>query len=555
MEQETILILTQMEDTVSDTNEGISDTDSDGFADFVDRDSDNDGLADQYEFNCANLSKHSRIYADVDQDGYSDLAENAVGSDPCDDSEGVTDIVDFYFELPHGAPEKTDILNFTPTVQKTDIFFNVDTTGSMGDEINELKTGLSAIITQVKNRISDSAFGVAEFEDYPVYPHGAEYMEDAYYYYIFHDKPFTLLQSPTTNESTAQTGVDSLTLDYGGDFPEAGFESLYQIGAGSGTSWTGNSGNANGVYYEWNAGTVPAYTGTGIGGVGFREASLPIILHITDAISNTPTGIYYDGEDFLGYNSNPNATISNSHTRNDAINTLNNIGARVITFKTTGAAQATIEAQLDDISNNTGAVVPVCAFQTESSWRCGDSKCCTGLSGAAIDPTSGQCTLRYELANNGTGLGVSVVDGIDAVVKYATFNVYTNPQDDGNSGTIDTKCFLKKIESLQFIAPPAEPEASCTPVATPAIFNGATYNNGFNSFASGTSSSANKGSTLQFTVHAENDTCFEPTSAEAQVFTAFIQVVDNTTGAILDTQEVTIIVPGIIEGGCGSEGC
>ena len=110
------------------------------------------------------------------------------------------------------------------------------------------------------------------------------------------------------------------------------------------------------------------------------------------------------------------------------------------------------------------------------------------------------------------------------------------------AATIDTACFLKQIEALTFVPPPAEPEASCTPVATPAQFDGVGYNNGFSNFATGTSGGGVQGSQLHFTVHAQNDTCQTPTT-EAQVFTAFIDVIDQTTGSLLDTQEVTIIVP------------
>lgn len=510
------------------------DSDGDGFADFVDLDSDNDGLPDSQEIYCTTIAKDSRLYADTDGDGYIDLAEKAVGSDLCNPAQGVKDFVDFYFVLPYQEPEKTDILTFAPTVRKTDIFFNMDTTYSMNEEINNLKSGLSAIMNEAKARVADSAFGVSFFQDFPLGNFGGG-----------GDLPWSLLQGPTTDAAAAQNGVNALALGDGLDVPESGYESLYQLATGAGASVTssyecncdqwGSCSTCTGTY------TIPAYTGGGLGGVGFRANSVPIAMHVTDASSHTPAD-YGAG----------------SHSRDQAVSALNNLGIRVITVQsetTSGSGyDGTAVSQLTDISNATGARVPVCAFKTgASSWRCGDSKCCTYQGGAA-DPNSGMCTLSYLVPADGSSLGSSVVDGVDAIVKYGTFNVFTVPKDDGNTSTIDTSCFLKKVESLQFVSPPDEPEKSCTPVANPAAYNGSAYNNGFSNFATGTSSPSKKGSKLLFTVHAQNDTCYKPTTAEAKVFTAYIDIKDQITGAILDTQTVTIIVPGKLE--CsGSEGC
>ncbi|HOW52761.1 MAG TPA: hypothetical protein PLV42_12050 [bacterium] len=498
------------------------DSDGDGYMDFVDTDSDSDGLTDSVEIYCANIAKDSRTYLDTDGDGYDDLAEKAVGSDLCDPLVGVKDFVDFYFVLPYQDPEKTDVLTFAPTVRKTDIFFNVDTTYSMSEEINNLKTGLSTIMTETKNRVSDSAFGVSHFEDFPICDFGAS-----------SDVPWELLQSPTTNATTAQNGVNALSLGDGLDIPESGYESLYQLATGAGGSVSYSSGS--GCDSCSGSGSIPAYTGGGLGGVGFRSGSIPIALHITDAPSHTPV-----------------SGSSGMHSRDETITALNALGVRTITVQPGTDTDAT--PQLNDISDSTGAKVPVCAFKTGvSSWRCGDSKCCT-LSGGSVNPTGGQCTLRYQIPADGSGLGTSVVDGIDAVVKYATFNVLSLGKDDGDGLTIDTACFLKKIESLQFVSPPDEPEKSCAPTAQPAAYNGSAYNNGFSNFATGTSSPAKVGSKLLFTVHAQNDTCFEPTSTAAVVFTAYIDILDQVTGAVLDTQTVTIIVPGKKDCGSGGEG-
>jgi len=228
----------------------------------------------------------------------------------------------------------------------------------------------------------------------------------------------------------------------------------------------------------------------------WRSGAIPLAVHVTDA---------------------------SSHERGaDKATTLAALagkGIRVISVLSSGGDDpTTAQAQLTELSETTGATVPECAG-------------------------AGRTTLLYAVDENGTGLDQAVVNGIDALVKYAAFDVYSLTGDDGDGGTIDTTCFLKKVESLAFVAPPGD---DCAPTAVAATLNGAGYNNGFTNFVTGTSNPLVTGSTLTFTVHAENDTCAEPLD-HAQAFTAIIYIVDAGSGAFLDTQNVTIIVPGVIK--------
>jgi len=422
-----------------------ADTDGDKDYDFIDLDSDGDGLGDIEEVVCPNLMKDGRVWSDVDEDGFSDLAEKAVGSSICDKEEGVTDIegVDFYFELPYGEPEKTDVLVFTPTVKKADVFFSIDTTGSMDGELYNLKHSLSStIIPETRARISDSAFGISQFRD---------------------ENESSMIQiDPSSDLLTVQQAVNTLVAEFGGDGPEAGYFSLDKL-------------VSDGI---WRADTIP------------------IAVHITDAVSHE-RGV------------TDKATV---------ILALKTKGVKVLTVLSDGGHEtAAARTQLTELSDQTGAVVPDCAG-------------------------AGRTTLLYEISADGTGLDDAVVNGIDAMVKYALFDVYTLPADDGDPGTPDTSCFLKKIESLEYVG-----ADDCAQVATTSSFNGSVYNNGFENFSTGTSSATVPGSKLKFTVHAQNDICIEPTD-RAQAFTADIHIVDALTGSYLDTQEVTIIVPPEIGG-------
>jgi len=502
-------------DGIKDIDEAAAspDPDGDGIPNHLDPDSDNDGLPDKQEKMCGD--KHSAYIKDIDGDGFSDLAEAAVDSDLCDKTNGVTDMpgINFYFELPYDGPTKTDTLVFTPKVKMVDVFFSMDTTGSMKGAITNLKNSLSStggIIDQVKNRVTSAAFGVGDWRDWPACGLGST-----------GDHLFKLVQRITEKKEEAQTGVNKLVHGGGADRPEAGYSALYVIATGESMLWS--SGKVE----------VPEYTEAGFGGAGFRRGAIPIVMHITDAQSHTKAH----------YDTCAQIDKSTTHTKDETIDALNSLGARVITIDAQLSYDATKVSQLNEISKKTGAIIPVCAFKTETDWRCGVDKCCTGINSGAQNPTDGNCILRYQVPSTGVGLGNSVVDGVDAVIKYATFEIFAKPVDDGDLSTVDTSCFIKKIEAQKFIPPGAEPEFSCTPVAVPAMLNGeTTYNNGFTNFSAGTSSADKEGSTLEFMVNAQNNKCFTPEKTP-KVFEASIQIIDQATKSILDIQKVTIIVP------------
>jgi hypothetical protein len=233
----------------------------------------------------------------------------------------------------------------------------------------------------------------------------------------------------------------------------------------------------------------------------WRDKAVPIMIHITDASSHERGG----------------------HTSAEMITKMTDNSVKVITIMSAGGCDmATANTQLTELSNSTGAVVPACA-------------------------NAGRTTLKYDIDENGNGMDTAVINGIDALIKYAVFDLYADTVDDGKPTTPDTSRFIKKVEALAYHAPPNEPEKSCAPVATPATFNGASYENGFSNFSTATSNAAKIGSTLTFSVVAEND--FYKPGEKAAAFTANINIVDAKTGTILDVQSVTIIVPPIIHGG------
>jgi hypothetical protein len=277
--------------------------DLDPIPDFRDLDSDGDGLADVVELGCPGST--SRVSGDSDADGFVDLAEIAYGSNPCSAASVITD---FYFVLPPGGPGANAPLTFTDTnIDRADVAINMDTTGSMQGEINNLRQRLlDTIIPGVDQVIPDAAFAVSYFEDYPIAPFGDQPSGDL---------PFRLLSRVTTNPVQAQTAVNQLVTRSGFDFPESGLESIYQITTGAGTSWAGGSVPA----FNPNQNLIPGVADGTIGGVGFRSNALPIIVHITDAISHTR-------RDYQQVSASI-AAASNAQVRT----ALSGVGARVVT--------------------------------------------------------------------------------------------------------------------------------------------------------------------------------------------------------------------------------
>ncbi|MBK8012441.1 MAG: hypothetical protein IPK13_13910 [Deltaproteobacteria bacterium] len=312
-------------DEVTDTDLSTrpDDTDGDGIFDFRDLDSDGDGLRDADELGCPGSTDAHR--ADSDGDGFQDTAEIAFGSSPCSAASG---IVGFYFVLPPLGPVEDAPLVFEDTdIDRADLAINIDTTSSMRDEIANLQASLSNVIVPgVTTSVPDAAFSVTSFEDYPVVPFGNP---------SYSDRPFEIQTRVTTDVTRAQAAVDALEAvsASGGNIPESGLEALYQIATGAGTSWPGGQTPA----FDPAVGLVPGVADGTIGGVGFRSDSLPIVVHITDALS-------HEGREYQS--ADPSITAASVENVKTA---LFDIGARVITIANARLPRSLTDGDIDSI--------------------------------------------------------------------------------------------------------------------------------------------------------------------------------------------------------------
>lgn len=524
-------------DTIPDSEEGLMTYDRPNGEGLVycyrEKDCDFDGVMDSDEPVCNGVSGITN--PDSDGDGFPDGAEivagiyalthgllnggtiDDVGAIACNPDLKPEDVFEYYFELPYGGDQKTAPLTFVPKVSKLDVVFNVDTTGSMSGTINSVKSNVNTIIGAIRKAVVDSGFALTNFRDF--------YVGGSPNYGSSGDLPFSLLGPVSTDADTVKsyTEKSAFTADGGADGPESGAESLYQIATGEGVSWShGSIAKRDNAAGTW-------------GGVDFRNGSLPVVIHVSDATSHD----YYDKN--IDENSYNNKYVYNPHYSDVLIPKLQSTGIRVISLDV-GSGDS--KNQMTRWSTMSNAVVPACAFKTsEGKWRCGENTCCLGNSSVAASKVNGQenaCVLVYK----GSQGSVSdyITQGVTALVKYGTYEVATKVIRDPSETKVDTSCFIKQVEAIQYIAPPAEPEASCNPTAVPTAVDGASYNNGFKNFAPGTASNDVKGAQLEFVVKAQNDNCVEPTD-KAQVFEATIDVVNPTTGLSFGARKVSIIVP------------
>ena len=135
---------------VSDTDEAGADpnhpvdTDGDGVPDFLDNDNDNDGLPDKYE---VSIGSNPNV-EDSDGDNASDLVEIGAGTDPNDSSVNPMTEGNFVFVVPYNgeASPKKQALSFATSIQTVDIYFSIDQSGSMSEEISTLRQKIPSMI-------------------------------------------------------------------------------------------------------------------------------------------------------------------------------------------------------------------------------------------------------------------------------------------------------------------------------------------------------------------------------------------------------------------------
>jgi len=427
---------------------------------------------------------------------------------------------DFFFILPYQDPAglQNRPLDFSTTIPALDVFFLMDTTGSMYGEIHNLQTALiGTVIPGIQTAVADTQFGVGALEDFPVSPFGTSGC----------DQPFRLRQAITNNVAAVQSAVNGLAnggspIGCGNDLAEGGLEAIYQAATGEGLSGPSPT-------------SVPA-NHTGVGGVAFRQGTMPVIVDITDAMSHgdSETATCTDSNNITYTTAYVGPVTTYAHSRPQTKTALSQICARLVGISATPSdkpASCNGSEYMRDLATATGARVPPAAWDVGMRpGTCLPSQCCTGPDGAGVMADGdGLCPVVFDVSSSGTGVSTNIVTGIQMLARFATFDVPTDKQGlttdtAGNplpSGTT-TADFIKAVTPTSFVLPPPPPTL---PNPT---FDTTTFHN------------VTPGTQVSFSVNAYND--FVPQTDQAQIFRATIRVLAGGCTP-LDQRDVLILVP------------
>lgn len=382
---------------------------------------------------------------------------------------------------PYNKAAQSSTVDWTPAIGMTDVFFLMDTTGSMDGEIANLKSSMTTIFSALGSALPDVAFGVGEYRDFPYSPYG-----------VAGDQPFILRHRVMTaltaaGRSSITNGVNQFSAAGGNDLPESGWEAIHQLAVGSGTS----AGNA--AVPAFNPATAYPSTppvgesiGT-LGGAGFRQGALPVVVWVTDATNhNSGSSDLYSG--FV------------AATRDGALAEARSLGMRIVGVISDPTASTDMLAAI----NGTNAVVSPAAWGTVGQDRpagCAADQCCTGIDATGVAANGGQCPLVFSINADGTGLGTALVEGVKALTSFGSFDVSATVEDDPSDSVDVAAVFVERIV-------PNVSAGGCASF-TIADKNSDSYNDTF--------LNVTPGSTLCFDIVTKTNTTISP-AADAQTF-------------------------------------
>jgi len=121
-------------------------------------------------------------------------------------------------------------LSFTVRRTPLDLIFTIDTTGSMWDDIANVKASASAIVEKIDAETSNYRIAVVDYRDFPVYPYGGA-----------GDYPFNDVLPFSSDKSSIIAAIQGLTLGWGADWQESVYSALmHSIDSTSLGGWRGS---------------------------------------------------------------------------------------------------------------------------------------------------------------------------------------------------------------------------------------------------------------------------------------------------------------------------
>lgn len=283
-------------------------------------------------------------------------------------------------ELPPMAPPSELVVDYVARIDDADVYFLVDVTGSMGGEIATIQARIEDTIAPgIAAAIPHVRLSLGRFADYPLDEFGS-----------IGDDVFRLVQPSTSDLGTFVAATHRLSLQSGGDAPEAYVPALFVSARGQGI-----------------VGFVPgpSCAGDTVGYPCFPRQGTRIVLLFTDAEAHAGPG-----------GSNPySPDISPTPpTYNETITALRSVGAKVIGIFSGTADDGNGLDDVRALARDTGAV------------------------------TSDGTPLVFEIGGDGTGLDRSVIDAVERLVTDVPIAVDVVIED-APGDAVDVTTFVRGV--------------------------------------------------------------------------------------------------------------
>lgn len=444
-------------------------------------DTDGDGIIDLTDPDPADAN------GDADGDGYPDSWEIVNGTDPFAANPAPA-ADELYAVLPYEGPAVTVEIppSFPIAIRAADVYFLIDTTSSMSDEIANLQDSISDfIIPSVLGIIPDTQFGLGQFRDVQstggVFAHFVDITADA---------------------ASVQTAVDSLTNSAGWpEWAEGQVPALHAVATGSALSCGPGA---------------RVCTGGRLGYPCFRPDAQPIIVIITDAEFHNGVWDTLDP-------SAPNACYEYSGcsgtcfplavpypSLETVVGELNTLGAKII-----GAWSGW--------PNNLGRVNTWTWGRTYPNFDAALDIYYLVAQTGSVDASN--VPFLYGINTNGTGMDTQIVDAIDDLVSTMLIDVSSTWSDPDPSGP-NSAVLVEDVDPV-----------ACDPVPTPPR---CTINHTTN-----IAYDVPPGTGIPFSVVVQNDTGDVPSTPATQTFDILIQIMGNGA-SVLAELTVHVLVPGTV---------
>jgi len=222
---------------------------------------------------------------DGDGDGVPDDADDCPGTADwisCDGDPTNDGLYGTLFYDPVGAQAvvRQAIATTTADIPQIDVYFLIDATPTLAEEIGVLQSEILNIIGDVQAQFADARFGVGLYREYALDPLAMPYSQAPYHHIL----------DLTDDEALVQTAVSTLNTVANASVGSAASQALYSVASGFGL------GDA-----VPNRGSCPQGSDADIGYPCFRPDALHVVMNITDAAvfnGPDPTGLRYTDPPF-----------------------------------------------------------------------------------------------------------------------------------------------------------------------------------------------------------------------------------------------------------------